>query len=378
VERLLAGIGAFQYLAILHEDRVTGMRDGERDFGQQIEVRCWDSVDARTATPTRLSFEIIEKLALEIIREVPGIVSVTYNVAPPSNERRREMRLGLFVLSLVLVLGPSVYRLRGQGISQDTLPENHLVFTLRSVEDRFKGANEHLRGFTVSMDISQEQLEGGLLSIENVTRAVRNLKVTGTLTYPDGASTEIEYEVVRHRDAEGIYMKTTLGFFLWESAVVRDDELMFVIDFWYTPPARPTDLAALELAERLLADSVNWHQQDDRRCGDDIERNKWSLFCALKHASVEKMGEYNHHNSAMNAVRFIIDDVVRDHGFAHPLMDYNNAQSTRHADVLRVLAIAKERVKQELEDRSLSFRQFTATMFGSSLMRRATADTVAE
>jgi GMP synthase (glutamine-hydrolysing) len=82
VERLLAGIGAFQYLAILHEDRVTGMRDGERDFGQQIEVRCWDSVDARTATPTRLSFEIIEKLALEIIREVPGIVSVTYNVAP--------------------------------------------------------------------------------------------------------------------------------------------------------------------------------------------------------------------------------------------------------------------------------------------------------
>ncbi len=58
------------------------MRDGERDFGQQIEVRCWDSVDARTATPTRLSFEILEKLALEIIRDVPGIVSVTYNMAP--------------------------------------------------------------------------------------------------------------------------------------------------------------------------------------------------------------------------------------------------------------------------------------------------------
>ena len=82
VERLLGGIGAFQYLAILHEDRVTGMRDGERAFGQQIEVRCWDSVDARTATPTRLSFEILEELALEIIREVPDIVSVTYNMAP--------------------------------------------------------------------------------------------------------------------------------------------------------------------------------------------------------------------------------------------------------------------------------------------------------
>ena len=82
VERLLEGTGAFQYMAILHDDRVTGMRDGKRDFGQQIEVRCWESVDARTATPTRLSFEILEKLASEIIREVSGIVSVTYNITP--------------------------------------------------------------------------------------------------------------------------------------------------------------------------------------------------------------------------------------------------------------------------------------------------------
>jgi len=82
VERLLKDTGAFQYMAILHKDRVTGMRDGLRDFGQQIEVRCWESVDARVATPTPLSYEILEKLASEIIREVPGIVSVTYNIAP--------------------------------------------------------------------------------------------------------------------------------------------------------------------------------------------------------------------------------------------------------------------------------------------------------
>jgi GMP synthase (glutamine-hydrolysing) len=62
------------------------MRDGKRDFGQQIELRCWDSIDARTATPTRLPFETLEQLAGDIIREVPGVVSVTYNIAtkPPS------------------------------------------------------------------------------------------------------------------------------------------------------------------------------------------------------------------------------------------------------------------------------------------------------
>lgn len=86
VEEGLHTTGAFQYMAILHEDRVTGMRAGRRDFGLQIEVRCWDSIDARKATPTRLPYEVLTKLANRIVEEVPGVVSVTYNIAskPPS------------------------------------------------------------------------------------------------------------------------------------------------------------------------------------------------------------------------------------------------------------------------------------------------------
>ena len=86
VERLLKQTGAFQYLAILHEDRVTGMREGKRDFGQQIEIRCWESTDARKATPTNLPFELLRQLADVIVAEVPGVVSVTYNITmkPPS------------------------------------------------------------------------------------------------------------------------------------------------------------------------------------------------------------------------------------------------------------------------------------------------------
>ncbi|MFH1868149.1 MAG: asparagine synthase-related protein [Candidatus Omnitrophota bacterium] len=86
VEEELSASGAFQYMAILHQDRVTGIRDGGRDFGLQIEVRCWDSVDARTAQPTRLDFDTLDKLGDRIVAEVPGVVSVTYNIAkkPPS------------------------------------------------------------------------------------------------------------------------------------------------------------------------------------------------------------------------------------------------------------------------------------------------------
>lgn len=86
VEEELKDIFAFQYMAILHQDRVTGMRDGKRDFGLQIEIRCWDSVDAREAAPTKLPYEKLMQLSQRILKEIPGAVSVTYNIAtkPPS------------------------------------------------------------------------------------------------------------------------------------------------------------------------------------------------------------------------------------------------------------------------------------------------------
>ena len=65
---------------------MTGLRDGRRDFGRQIEVRCWNSTDAVTGTPTDLPFAVLRRIADRITGEVPGVVSVTYNIAtkPPS------------------------------------------------------------------------------------------------------------------------------------------------------------------------------------------------------------------------------------------------------------------------------------------------------
>lgn len=86
VEEELSNTGAFQYLAILHEDKVTGVREEKRDFGLQIEVRCWESKDAVKGSPTRLSYDTLDRLAERITKEVPGVVSVTYNITkkPPS------------------------------------------------------------------------------------------------------------------------------------------------------------------------------------------------------------------------------------------------------------------------------------------------------
>jgi GMP synthase (glutamine-hydrolysing) len=86
VEEELSDSGAFQYLAILHDDRVTGIREGKRDYGLQIEVRCWESTDAKVGSPTRIPYDVLERLSDRITTEVPGVVSVTYNITkkPPS------------------------------------------------------------------------------------------------------------------------------------------------------------------------------------------------------------------------------------------------------------------------------------------------------
>lgn len=231
---------------------------------------------------------------------------------------------------------------------QNELPDNYLPFRFTIQDEKLEGSCDYLEGFTFSMDFPSGFLKKAL-DKEKLFTIVRNQEITGTLTYPNNKKTEIKYEVVNHRGVEDIYMKTTLGYFLWEMLDIRDTEVSFAIYWWYCPPARKVDLEALEMCEQLLADSSNWHKMDDRKCEDDIDNNKWSLFCAIKYASIQKMGEYNHHNTAMQALRFAIDELIPDHGFEHTLMDFNNAPSTTHHDILLVIDKAKKSIEEELE-----------------------------
>jgi hypothetical protein len=260
-------------------------------------------------------------------------------------ETRRYLLISFFFFSSFFEAFP----LLAQDIDQDTLPDNYLLFNLHQLEDRLEGENEYLEGFVVSMDLHREFLREKL-EIDRLVSFVRDHEVIGTLTYPNGKTSQIKYEVVRHRETDDVYMKTTLGYFLWEHATIHDEKLKFVINWWYCPPARQLDLETLEMAGKLLGDPNHWHKSDDRRCEDDLENHQWSLFCALKHASIEKMGEYNHHNTAMQTVRFAIDSLIPGHGFEHTLMDFNNSPSTKHGDVIHVLRISEERIERELEE----------------------------
>jgi len=81
VEDELADSRPFQYLAVLLSDRATGIRNNKRQFGQIIVVRCIESVDARTATATRLPWEKLNRIS-ERITQIKGVNRCLYDLTP--------------------------------------------------------------------------------------------------------------------------------------------------------------------------------------------------------------------------------------------------------------------------------------------------------
>jgi GMP synthase (glutamine-hydrolysing) len=81
VEEELADTEAFQYLAVLLNDKATGIRGGRREFGQIVVVRCLASQDARTATPVDLPWEKLHKIC-ERITSIPDVNRCLYDITP--------------------------------------------------------------------------------------------------------------------------------------------------------------------------------------------------------------------------------------------------------------------------------------------------------
>jgi len=82
IEKELKNSKAFQYFPVLMEDRATGMKNGKREFGNIIIIRCVESKDARTVTPSRLSWGILDKIQKRITKEIPEVVRVCYDITP--------------------------------------------------------------------------------------------------------------------------------------------------------------------------------------------------------------------------------------------------------------------------------------------------------
>ena len=110
------------------------------------------------------------------------------------------------------------------------------------------------------------------------------------------------------------------------------------------------DIKILIRANDILITDSDWSKTDDRKCQDDIDANKYSLFCALYKASLDIVGEYNHRRPGLQQVRWIIGDKYRDRLDGHRLMNFNNHPSTTFDEIKRLLAESLKTIEQKIAE----------------------------
>ena len=110
-------------------------------------------------------------------------------------------------------------------------------------------------------------------------------------------------------------------------------------------PVSNTDFRILEVAQKRLSGPAVWNRHDDRVCEDDAKQNSWSVFCALYQSSIDVTGAYLHLRPVMEEVRAALGEVTVGRSFEHPLMDYNNLESTTYADITTLFHLATKRLQ---------------------------------
>jgi GMP synthase (glutamine-hydrolysing) len=86
VEEETRHLNTFQSFAVLHNDKATGIKNGQRLYGDIITVRIVDSEDAVAAKATQVANKTLRKIAVRITQEIPTVVRCLYDVTdkPPA------------------------------------------------------------------------------------------------------------------------------------------------------------------------------------------------------------------------------------------------------------------------------------------------------
>lgn len=72
----------WQFFTVVPDFRSTGVRNGKRVFDWPVIIRAVNTVDAMSATVPEINYEILKKITIRILAEVPGVCRVLYDLSP--------------------------------------------------------------------------------------------------------------------------------------------------------------------------------------------------------------------------------------------------------------------------------------------------------
>ena len=72
----------WQFFTVVPDFRSTGVRNGKRVFDWPVIIRAVNTVDAMTATVPDIDYDVLKKITIRILAEVPGVCRVLYDLSP--------------------------------------------------------------------------------------------------------------------------------------------------------------------------------------------------------------------------------------------------------------------------------------------------------
>jgi len=237
-----------------------------------------------------------------------------------------------FVIALICSLLFVYFSLIGQVNGELHLKDSSLTGNLD---------HPYFTGFTIELDTIYSKIDSTIL--------FNQLPRIGTINFKNRIDIPTEYTITKRAGFAQIMFRFRTSYLVFDDLNFNSNLITFILDDDPKVPVTQGDLEIIRLTKKILNDEIYWNNLDDRNCDDDIANKSYSLYCAIKIASLEIENRYNHRNAVLQKLRHLIDEKYPGVKWKHRLMDFNNMDNIQYKDIEAILIEIEQDILKELD-----------------------------
>lgn len=208
--------------------------------------------------------------------------------------------------------------------------------------------NPYFTGFIIELDSVYETIDSSTLFDQ--------LPRIGTIHFKNRKYIPTEFTLTKRAGFPQVMFRFKSTYLTFDKLRIEENNISFTLDDDPTVPVTDSDLVIIKLAQQLISEAKFWHKEDDRVCTDDLAKKSYSIYCALRIASLEIENNYNHRNASLQKLRHLIEDQYPNRKWNHRLMDYNNMEETSFLDIVNMLQTIEREFSEALKQKETFFK----------------------